>query len=238
MKLLQQLALVCRRKGMAKTTVDAYGGWVNAYLRFIQRRDGHWRHPTELGTADAEAYLNYLVGERHLSASSQNQCLNALVFLYKHVLEDAIPQDHLGKFVLQRSTRPKRLPTVLSVDEVRRDGKRGHHSFLTPVVSATGLPVAVAVGRVIAWGERPMSGWGLGTVSGGTGSGRQVKTCPTGCASRTPLQGGVLTGCCQSAPRGEDFGRHCRAAAVGFLRGEDLLGPCPSMAGTRGAGLE
>lgn len=36
MKLLQQLALVCRRKGMAKTTVEAYGGWVNAYLRFIQ----------------------------------------------------------------------------------------------------------------------------------------------------------------------------------------------------------
>ncbi len=58
MKLLQQLALVCRRKGMARTTVDAYGGWVNAYLRFIQRRDGQWRHPTELGTADVEAYSN------------------------------------------------------------------------------------------------------------------------------------------------------------------------------------
>lgn len=76
--------------------------------------------PVELGTADVEAYLNHLVGERHLSASSQNQCLNALVFLYKHVLEHAIPQGHLGKFALLRSRRPKRLPTVLSIDEVRR----------------------------------------------------------------------------------------------------------------------
>jgi integrase len=46
--------------------------------------------------------------------------LCALVFLYKHVLEDVIPQDHLGKFLLLRSRRVQRVPTVLSVDEVRR----------------------------------------------------------------------------------------------------------------------
>jgi integrase len=48
-----------------------------------------------------------------------NQALNALVFLYKHVL-DAIPQDHLGKFTLLRSARPRRVPTVLSAAEVAR----------------------------------------------------------------------------------------------------------------------
>jgi integron integrase len=55
-----------------------------------------------------------------LSASSQNQALNALVFLYKHVLENALPQSHLGKFALMRSRRVKRVPTVLSAEEVRR----------------------------------------------------------------------------------------------------------------------
>ncbi len=51
---------------------------------------------------------------------AQNQALCALVFLYGQVLADVIPQDHLGKFLLQRSRRPQRLPTVLSSDEVRR----------------------------------------------------------------------------------------------------------------------
>jgi integron integrase len=67
-----------------------------------------------------EAFLNDLVVRRRLSASSQNQALCALVFLYGQVLQDVIPQDHLGKFLLQRSRRVKRVPTVLSTDEVRR----------------------------------------------------------------------------------------------------------------------
>ena len=81
---------------------------------------GRWEHPAKLGTGDCEAFLNDLVVRRRLSASSQNQALNALVFLYSRVLENAIPQDHLGKFALLRSRRPKRIPTVLCADEVRR----------------------------------------------------------------------------------------------------------------------
>src|SRR5438270_520497 len=83
-------------------------------------RHERWMHPAQLGTADCEAFLNDLVTRRRLSASSQNQALNALVFLYRRVLKNAIPQDHLGKFALLRSRRPARVPTVLSVDEVRR----------------------------------------------------------------------------------------------------------------------
>ncbi len=79
-----------------------------------------WVPPEQLGTADIEAFLNHLVGERNLAASTQNQALNALVFLYKHVLEGVIAPDHLGKFELLRSTRPARLPTVLSAAEVVR----------------------------------------------------------------------------------------------------------------------
>ena len=120
MKLLERVAVVGRRTRLAAATVEAYSNWVSAYLRHCAARHGAWRRPEELGTADVEGFLNHLVVERQLSASSQNQCLCALVFLYSRVLDGVLPQDHLGKFVLLRSRRPKRLPTVLSVDEVAR----------------------------------------------------------------------------------------------------------------------
>ena len=69
---------------------------------------------------EVEAYLTYLAVGRRLSASSQNQATNAIVFLYKQVLADELSADHLGRFAAERSTRTPRVPTVLSVDEVRR----------------------------------------------------------------------------------------------------------------------
>jgi site-specific recombinase XerD len=118
MKLLEQLARVAWRRRMAEATIAAYSSWVGNYLAHCAARHGQWMPPEQLHTVDVEAYLNHLVLEKRLSASSQNQALNALVFLYRHVLENAIPQDHLGKFVLLRSRRKKRVPTVLSVCEV------------------------------------------------------------------------------------------------------------------------
>ncbi len=120
MRLLDRLALVARRRRLADATIDAYSSWVRNYLAFCAAGRGEWTPPERLGTRDVERFLNHLVVERRLSASSQNQALNALVFLYKHVLENAIPQDHLGKFVLLRSKRQRRVPTVLSVGEVAR----------------------------------------------------------------------------------------------------------------------
>jgi integron integrase len=64
--------------------------------------------------------LTHLARDRRLAASTQNQACNAIVFLYRHVLEGELPPDHLGRFVAERSKRPKRVPTVLSENEVRR----------------------------------------------------------------------------------------------------------------------
>ena len=108
MKLLERADLVCRRRGMSGKTADVYCHWIRRFLAFGASAHGRWMAPEQLGTADVESFLNHLVGERRLSASSQNQALNALVFLYKHVLSDAIASDHLGKFELLRSKRPKR----------------------------------------------------------------------------------------------------------------------------------
>lgn len=79
-----------------------------------------WRHPRELGAAELGTYLTWLAVDRRLSASSQNQAANAIVFLYKQVLADELPEDHMGRFVAERSKRPKRVPTVLSDEEVGR----------------------------------------------------------------------------------------------------------------------
>lgn len=118
MKLLDRLVVVARHRRLADATVDAYSFWIRSYLSFVAAQRGEWVPPEQLNTPDAEAFLNHLVLEKRLSASSQNQALNALVFLYRHVLENTIPQDHLGKFALLRSRRKQRVPTVLSKTEV------------------------------------------------------------------------------------------------------------------------
>jgi integron integrase len=120
MKLLQQAIVVARRRRLAPSTIEVYCVWIRQFLAFAAQQHGAWMTPQQLATADVEAFLNDLVMRRRLSAASQNQAMCALVFLYTHVLRDVIPQDHLGKFLLQRSRRPKRIPTVLSAGEVRR----------------------------------------------------------------------------------------------------------------------
>ena len=120
MKLLERADLICRRRGMSGRTAQVYCQWIRRFLAFAAAARGEWTPPQRLGTTDVEAFLNHLVGGRHLAASTQNQALNALVFLYRHVLENVIAPDHLGKFELLRSTRAARLPTVLSADEVAR----------------------------------------------------------------------------------------------------------------------
>jgi hypothetical protein len=86
MKLLERVDLVCRRRGMSRRTAEVYCHWIGRFLSFSASAHGEWMVPERLGTADVEAFLNHLVGERHLAASTQNQALNALVFLYRHVL--------------------------------------------------------------------------------------------------------------------------------------------------------
>lgn len=118
MKLLEQFKIVAARRRLAEKTVEAYLSWIRQFLTFSAGHGGAWRHPASLGTQDVEAFLNDLVVRRRLSVSAQNQALCALVFLYKHVLDGVIANDHLGKFMLERSRRVQRLPTVLSPDGI------------------------------------------------------------------------------------------------------------------------
>jgi integron integrase len=120
MKLLERFRAASARRHFSPRTIDCYQSWIRRFLAFSRAPDGTWRHPRELRGPEVEAFLNHLVLDRQLSASSQHQAINALVFLYKHVLGEELGDDHLGRIAAERARRPQRVPTVLSVGEVER----------------------------------------------------------------------------------------------------------------------
>jgi integron integrase len=144
MKLLDRVSDVGTRKHLAASTIECYRRWVREFLAY-HCREGHWRHPAELGTVEVEAFLTALARDRQLSASSQNQAVNAIVFLYKQVLADEVEPDHLGRFAAERSRRPVRLPAVLSQHEVQQlieiMRPQSMHRLMVELMYGTGLRV-------------------------------------------------------------------------------------------------
>jgi site-specific recombinase XerD len=108
-KLLDQLRQQIRVRNYSIRTEAVYAEWVKRYIRFH-----HYRHPVERGAAEIEAFLTHLAVERDVSASTQNQALAALLFLYKEVLKLDLPW--LQGVV--RAKKPKHLPVVLTRIEV------------------------------------------------------------------------------------------------------------------------
>lgn len=108
-RLLDQVRAAIRVRGYSRRTETAYVGWIRRFVRFHGLR-----HPRELGEADVSRFLTYLAVERKVSASTQNQALSALLFLYRNVLKQELKW--LDDVV--RARRPARLPVVLSRTEV------------------------------------------------------------------------------------------------------------------------
>jgi integron integrase len=109
MTLLEALSTTIRRLHYSPRTEEAYVHWVREFIAFHHRR-----HPREMGAAEITAFLNDLAVRRRTSASTQNQALCALVFLYRKVLNLEMPA--LDGF--ERAQRPHHLPAVLSRREV------------------------------------------------------------------------------------------------------------------------
>lgn len=110
-RLLDKLRNTIRLKGYSRSTESTYCYWVRQYVLFHDKQ-----HPSNLGPKEVEAFLSALVSHRHVSASTQNQALSALLFLYKHVLEQPID----APIASLRAKKYKYAPSVLSVDEVRQ----------------------------------------------------------------------------------------------------------------------
>jgi integron integrase len=109
MTLIEALQTTLRRLHYSPRTEEAYVHWTREFVRFHDRR-----HPRDLGPPEITAFLNDLAVRRRTSASTQNQALCALVFLYRKVLELDLPP-LVG---LERARRPAHLPAVLSRHEV------------------------------------------------------------------------------------------------------------------------
>ena len=109
-RLLDVMRARMRRLGLSLRTEEAYVGWVRRFIRAH-----NLRHPRTMGAHEVEAFLTLLATRDQVSASTQNQALAALLFLYREVLEQQLPwMDDI-----RRAKQPERLPTVLSRDEVQ-----------------------------------------------------------------------------------------------------------------------
>jgi integron integrase len=111
MKLLDRVRAALRTRHYSLRTEEAYVGWIRRFVVFHGKR-----HPDEMGEDEINAFLSSLATDGRVAASTQNQALSALLFLYRHVLEKPFPE----MAALIRARRPARLPVVLTRDEVRR----------------------------------------------------------------------------------------------------------------------
>ncbi len=131
-KLLRRTAEVLRARNYSSRTEEAYLRWIVRYVRHHGTRD-----PREMGAAEVEQFLTSLAVEGGVSASTQNQALAALLFLYRVVLEVELPW--LDNVV--RAKRGRRLPVVLTKDEVRTvlGGIEGVPQLMARVLYGSGL---------------------------------------------------------------------------------------------------
>jgi len=131
-KLLDQVRDALRLKHYSYRTEQSYVDWIRRYILFHKKR-----HPQDMGAAEVQTFLTYLAVERKVAASTQNQALSALLFLYREVLRVELPD--LTNTV--RAHKLKRLLTVLTCAEVTLliSCMTGIHQLMTKLLYGSGL---------------------------------------------------------------------------------------------------
>jgi len=131
-RLLDRVRQAIRIRHYSRRTEKAYVAWTRRYILFHGKR-----HPSEMGAAEMTQYLSSLATQGNVSASTQNQALSALLFLYREVLGQDLPW--LDDVV--RAKRTARLPVVLARDEVRAVLRqlRGTHRLMAILLYGAGL---------------------------------------------------------------------------------------------------
>ena len=137
-KLLPSYRNALRTAHYSPRTEAAYSGWVRRFVRFHQLR-----HPLELGEREVAAYLTHLATEGRVSASTQQQALSALLFLYREVLRR--PLGNLGAVL--RARAPARIPVVLTRAEVHRvlEELEGVYQLVAMLLYGAGLRLQEAM---------------------------------------------------------------------------------------------
>ncbi|MGH8453550.1 MAG: integron integrase [Nevskiales bacterium] len=131
-RLLDQVRAAMRLRHYSYRTEQSYLGWIKRYIYYHGKR-----HPVEMGEREVTAFLSHLASDRKVSASTQNQALSALLFLYGIVLDQKL--DWLDNVV--RAKRSSHVPTVLSREELHRllTQLAGTHELIARLMYGTGL---------------------------------------------------------------------------------------------------
>lgn len=137
-KLLEQVRQRLRVGHYSRRTEQTYIPWIKRYILFHDKR-----HPKDMGKSEIEAFLTHLAVDRHVSAATQNQALNAILFLYRSVLE--IDVDWMTDVI--RAKRNPRIPVVMSMAEVRRvlAHLTGINELMASLLYGSGLRLMEAV---------------------------------------------------------------------------------------------
>ena len=137
-KMLDIIRGKIRLKHYSIRTEQAYTDWIKRYILYFDKV-----HPKDLGAAEVEAFLTHLAVARNVSANTQNQAKSALLFLYKEVLGSELPwlDD------VQQAKTPKRLPVVLTQDEVSKILSRleGTQHLVVSLLYGTGMRILEAL---------------------------------------------------------------------------------------------
>jgi integron integrase len=134
-KLLDQYHDALRLKQYSRRTEKTYILWVRAYIFFHNKR-----HPKEMGIPEIRQFITHLVVEKKVSASTQNQALSAILFLYRHVLHIQLDESSLAEF---RPQKTKTVPVVLSKEEAKAviSNLTGVYKIVTQIMYGGGLRV-------------------------------------------------------------------------------------------------
>jgi integron integrase len=135
-KILDDMRDVMRRRHYSIRTERTYCDWIK---RFILHFNMKSRNDLSDGEKKIETYLTFLARERNVAPSTQNQALNALVFFYKHVLEQPLNE----KINAERAARKIRIPVVLTRDETKRiiGAMTGIHQLVVKLLYGSGLRI-------------------------------------------------------------------------------------------------
>ncbi len=133
LRLMDQVKQVLRYHHYAYRTEQTYTEWILRYIRF----HGAKTHPKDMGKFEIEGFLSHLASEKKVSAATQRQALNAIMFLYKRVLDVPIE----GQIEFERAKRRPRLPVVLTQNEVQHvlDKMKGDHLLMARILYGAGL---------------------------------------------------------------------------------------------------
>jgi len=132
-KLLDQYRDAMRVRHYSHRTEETYTYWVRQFILYHKKR-----HPRQMGVEEINAFVTHLVNKRNIAASTQNQALSAILFLYRHVLNIELDEKTL---IPIRPTKPKRVPVVLSPAEAKRVIERmdGVYKIMAQIMYGGGL---------------------------------------------------------------------------------------------------